>query len=76
MTKAEATEKAKKLNSEYILDTVEDDVDFWAFSVTNQNGLVPPGLPELCIKKDTGELFNRIYVPSLDKTVLSPYKHE
>lgn len=73
MTKEEAIEKAKELYSRYTLESVEDDGDFWIFSFTNQNGIVPPGLPVLCIRKDTGEIFSRIYIPSADRIVLSPY---
>lgn len=73
MTKEEAIEKAKELYSGYTLESVEDDGDFWIFSFTNQNGIVPPGLPALCIRKDTGEIFSRIYIPSADKIILSPY---
>ena len=73
MTKSEAIWKAKELYSGYTLESVEDDGEFWTFSFTDQNGLVPPGLPDLCIRKDTGEVFSRIYIPSADRIILSPY---
>ena len=73
MTKEEAIEKAKELYSGYPLESVEDDKEFWIFSFMDHDGVVPPGLPDLCIRKDTGEVFSRIYIPSADRIILSPY---
>ena len=73
MTKSEAIWKAKELYSGYTLESVKDDSEFWIFSFTREDSIVPPGLPDLCIRKDAGEIFSRIYIPSADRIILSPY---
>ena len=73
MTREEAIEKAEELYSGYILESVEDDSEFWIFSFRREDGIVLPGLPDICIRKDTGEIFSRIYIPSTDRIILSPY---
>lgn len=73
MTKEEATEKAKELYNGYTLESVEDNGEFWIFSFRREDGIILPGLPDLCIRKDTGEIFSRMYIPSADRIILSPY---